>query len=414
MAKAGDLMRRGLLKLGGPSSGTLRMQGNRLTKVLVGDIVVEEIKELLNTDKSTKEGPGRPARPLQKVIKSWVFRQVLFSENIIEEENVALKGFDQIIGKSVSLNSNWLSPARGDDTTGKKLLGWAMGDSAFYAGNSGPEDVQICDLSGISSKAGNTVEIMKCRPAAHYLAYRSRDGRAQPYRWHNDRVRAKIITEKWEESCDLISAWLEGKPYFLLRGPIAGGKAFFSLYGIKSGAVREKIWSESWEYDQNYTITPLDIAGQMNFVSYRSSDGDVQLWRRNSQGGKDIVGYGWGAGYEIVPFKLSGEPHFVAYKSENGSAEIYHWTPDGRRETVRSEKWQEACKLVPFELEGKSYLLMYGPKGTFNDGPGRIFNSKIYVWNADKSRSEALSFNALEDSMAMSFKLDGVPSCHDI
>ncbi len=409
MRKAGDLMKRGLLKLGGPISGTLRMQGNRLTKVLVGDITVEEIKELLATDEVTKAGPGRPSRPLQKVIKSWVFRLVLFSENIIEEENAALKGFDQIIGESISLNSNWFNPARGDEKAGKKPLGWAMAESAFYAGNSGPEYLKICDVSWISSKAGNTVQIAQCRPAAHYLAYRSRDGRAQPYRWDNDRIRESILTEKWEENGDLIPACLQSKPYFLLRGPLADGKASFALYGIKSGAVREKIWSESWEYDPGYAITPLDIGGQMNFVSYRSSDGDVQLWRRNSLGGKDIIGYGWGAGYEIVPFKLNGEPHFVAYKSENGSVEIYYWTPDGRRETIRAEKWHEACKLVPFELEGKSYLLMYGPKGTFNDGPGRIFNSKIYIWNADKSRSESLSFNGLEDSIAMPFKLGGVP-----
>ncbi len=409
MSLAGDLMRRGLLKLGGMSSGTLRMQGNRLTRVLAGDIIIEEIKELLKTDEVTKEGPGRPSRPLQKVIKSWFFRQVLFSENIIEEENVALQGNNQVIGESVSINSNWLSPARGDDTTGKKLLGWSMADSAFYAGNSGLEDVQICDLSRISSKAGNTIDIMKCRPAAHYLAYRSRGGRAQSYRWHNDRVRANIITEKWEENCDLLSALLGGKPHFLLRGPTADGKAPFALYGIKSKAVREMIWSESWEYDPSYAITPLDIGGQMNFVSYRSTDGDVQLWRRNSQGGKDIIGYGWGVGYEIVPFSFNSEPHFVAYKSENGSAEIYHWTSDGKRETVRSEKWKETCKLVPFELEGKSYLLMYGPKGIFNDGPGRLFNSKVYIWNADKSRSEAYSFNRQEDSIVMPFKRAAVP-----
>ncbi|MDD4446978.1 MAG: DUF6519 domain-containing protein [Methanothrix sp.] len=409
MAKAGDLMRRGLLNLGGPISGTLRMQGNRLTKVLVGDIVVEEIEKLLENDEFTKEGPGRPSRPLQKVIKSWAFRQILFSDNIIEEENVAIIGFNQIIGESVSLNSNWLSPARGDDKMGRKLLGWAMADSSFYAGNSGPEYVQICDLSRISSKAGNTIEITRCRPEAHYLAYRSRDGRAQPYRWQNDRIREKIITEKREANCDLLSAWLEGKPHFLLRGPIAGGKAPFSFYGIKSKAVREKIWSESWEYDPSYAITPLDIDSQMNLVSYRSSDGDVQLWRRNSQGGKDIIGYGWGAGYEIVPFKLNEEAHFVAYKSENGSAEVYHWTSDGKRETVRSEKWKESCKLAPFELEGKSYLLMYGPKGIFNDGPGRVFNSKVYIWNADKSRSEAYSFNRQEDSIVMPFNRAAVP-----
>jgi len=409
MAKAGDLMRRSLLKLGGPISGTLRMQGNRLTKVLVGDIVVEEIEKLLEKDEVTKEGPGRPSRPLQKVIKSWVFRQVLFSDNIIEEENFALIGFNQIIGEKVSLNSNWLSPARGDDKTGRKLLGWAMADSSFYTGNSGLGDLQICDLSRISSKAGNTIDITRCRPEAHYLAYRSRDGRAQPYRWHNDRVRAKIITEKWEESCDFLSAFLEGKPHFLLRGPIAGGKAPFSFYGIKSKAVREKIWSECWEYDPSYAITPLDIGSQMNFVSYRSSDGDVQLWRRNSQGGKDIVGYGWGAGYEIVPFKLNGEAHFVAYKSENGSAEVYHWTSVGEREAVRSEKWKESCKLVSFELEGKSYFLMYGPKGIFNDGPGKIFNSRVYIWNADTSRSEAYSFNRSEDSIVIPYKRGAVP-----
>jgi|GEM_PF-733557 len=409
MGKANDLMKSGKLKLGGPISGTLRMQGNRLTKVLVGDIVVEEIKEQIASEKATKEGPGRPARPLRKEIKSWIFRQVLFSDNIIEEENVALEGLNQIIGKSISLNSNWLNPARGDEPNGKKLLGWAMADSAFYTGNSGQEDVQICDLSRISSKAGNTVEIMQCQPAAHHLAYRSRDGRAQAYRWKNDRVRARILTEKWEEKGNLISARLEGKPYFLLRGPVADGKASFALYHLKSGAVREKIWSESWEYDQNYAITPLDIGGQMNFVSYRSSDGDVQLWRRNPKGGKDIVGYGWGTGYEIVPFRLNGEPHFVAYKSENGNAEIYYWKPDGRRETIRSEKWHEACQLVPFELGDRSYLLMYGSKGTFNDGPGRTYNSKVYVWNEDKSRSAVFSFNGLDDSIITPFKWGGEP-----
>ncbi|MDD4653069.1 MAG: hypothetical protein PHQ34_12675, partial [Methanothrix sp.] len=409
MARAAILMQSGMLKMGKDISGTLRMQGNRITRVLAGDTIVNEIKKLLNTDEYSKEGPGRPSKPLQKVIKSWVFRQALFSENIIEEENAALGGFNQIIAESVSLNSNWLSPARGDDTAGKKLLGWTMADCAFYAGNSGLEDVQICDISRMSSKAGNTIEIMKCQPAAHYLAYRPRDGRSQPYRWQSDRIRDKIITDEWEKNCDLLPAQLGGKPHFLLRGPIADGKASFSFCRIKSGAVREKIWSESWEYDPSYSIIPLDIEGQINFVLYRSSDGDVQLWRRNSQGGKDIVGYGWGAGYEIMPFRINGEAHFVAYKSETGSAEIYRWTSDGRRETIRSEKWQEGCKLVPFELGTKSYLLMNGPKGIFNDGPGRTFNSKVYVWNADKSRSEALSFNALEDSTAIIFKLSGAP-----
>jgi|WetSurMetagenome_2_1015567.scaffolds.fasta_scaffold00231_5 hypothetical protein len=409
MARAAILMQSGVLRLGKDISGTLRMQGNRITRVLAGDTIVKEIEKLLNNDEYSKEGPGRPSKPLQKVIKSWAFRQVLFSENIIEEENAALGGLNQIIGESISLNSNWLIPARGDDTAGKKLLGWVMADCAFYAGNSGLEDVQICDISRMSSKAGNTIEIMKCQPAAHYLAYRPRDGRFQPYRWQSDRIRDKVITENWEENCDLLSARLEGKPYFLLRGPVAAGKASFSFYRIKSGAVIEKVWSESWEYDPSYSITPLDIAGQINFVSYRSSDGDVQLWRRNSQGGKDIVGYGWGAGYEIMPFRINGVAHFVAYKSDNGSAEIYRWTSEGRRETVRSEIWQKGCKLVPFELEGKSYLMMYVRKGIINDGPGRTFNTMVYIWSADGSRSPVSAINRMEDSIVIPYRRGAIP-----
>lgn len=64
---------------------------------------------------------------------------------------------------------------------------------------------------------------------------------------------------------------------------------------------------------------------------------------------------------------------------------------------MRSESWQKGCRLACFELEGKTYLLMYGPKGTFKEGKIE-YNSKLYVWNDDLSRSDVLSFNRLEDS----------------
>ena len=416
MAKAADLMKCGQLKLGGTITGTLRMQGNRLTKVLAGDAVVKEIKELLETDKFTKEGPGRPSMPLQKVIKSWVFRQVLFSENIIEEENVALKGFNQIIGESVSLNSNWLMPASNDDTPGKKLLAWAMAESAFYTGNSGPEEVQICDISQTGSKAGNTIEIMECQPPAYHLAYRDSDGWAQISSWEDEWRRKIIRTERWEAESDIIPAVLETGPHFLMLGPVAEGKANFSLYRLKAGedkekkstVERERIWSESWEFDTDYSITPMDIGGQLNLVSYRSSDGDVQLWRRNAGGGKEVIGYGWGPGYELMPFKVNTEPYFVAYNQKSGSAELYKWTSAGKREAVRSESWQKGCSLASFELEGKTYLLMYGPKGTFIEGKTG-YNSRLYVWNDDLSRSDVLLFNRLEDSTVIPFRLGGAP-----
>lgn len=428
MGKASYLMMHGLLKLGGPASGTLRMLGNRLTRVLAGDILVKEIRELLGAERIPSRRKGRSAKPAGQLtgeINNWVFRQVLFSGNIFEEENVALENFspgsNQIIGKEVSLNSNWLMPARGDDTPGKKLLGWAMADRAFYTGNSGPEEVEVCDISRTGGKAGNTIKIMVCQPAAYHLAYRDSDAWAQIRRWEDEWRRRIIRTERWEEGCSIIPATLNSAPHFLMRGPTSEGNASFSLYRLKAGLDKEKkatvdrdrIWSESWQYDPGYSLTPLDIGGQLNLVAYRPSDGDVQLWRRNPAGGKEVIGYGWGPGYEIVPFNIKGEPHFVAYSSESGSAELYRWTSDGRRETMKSEVWQKGCRLATFEMEGsdkvlRPYLLMYGPKGIFNDGPGRIFNSKLYVWNDDKTRSEVHSHNRLEDSRVMPFKLGGL------
>jgi hypothetical protein len=422
MGKARYLMRHGLLKLGGPASGTLRMLGNRLTRVLAGDTLVKEIRDLLVAEKLPAKTQRRSAKSAgqQEEINNWVFRQVLFSGNIIEEENVALENFNpgsnQIIGKSISMSSNWLMPARGDDAPGKKLLAWAMAESAFYAGNSGPEEVQICDISRTGSKAGNTIEIMECQPAAYHLAYRDSDGWAQISRWDNEWIRRIIRTEKWEVGADIIPAVLEAGPHFLMRGPAAEGKANFSLYRLKAGVDKEKkstvekegIWSESWEFDKDYSITPMDIGGQLNLVSYRPSDGDVQLWRRNPKGGKDIIGYGWGPGYELMTFKVKTEPYFVAYNQGSGSAELYHWTSAGKREAVRSESWQKGCHLASFELEGKTYLLMYGPKGTFIEGKTG-YNSRLYVWNDDLSRSDVLLFNRLEDSTVIPFRLGGVP-----
>jgi len=428
MGKASYLMKHGLLKLGGPASGTLRMLGNRLTRVLAGDILVKEIKELLDAERIPARRKGRSAKPAgqpTEEINNWIFRQVLFSGNIFEEENVALENFspgsNQIIGKEVSLNSNWLMPARGDDTPGKKLLAWAMADRAFYTGNSGPEEVEVCDISRTGGKAGNTIKIMECQPPAYHLAYRDSDGWAQIRRWEDEWRRRIIRTEKWEVGSDVIPAILNSAPHFLMRGPTSEGNASFSLYRLKAGldeekkatVDRERIWLESWQYDPGYSLTPLDIGGQLNLVAYRPSDGDVQLWRRNPAGGKDVIGYGWGPGYEIVPFNIRGEPHFVAYSSGSGSAELYRWTSDGRRETMMSEVWQMGCRLATFEMEGsdkvlRPYLLMSGPKGIFNDGPGRVFNSKLYVWNDDKTRSEVFSFNRLEDSRVMPFKLGGL------
>lgn len=435
MGRANDLMRHGLLKLGGLASGTLRMEGNRLTRVLAGDILVEELKELLKAEKakaSRSRSSAKPAGMLMPArasrvmeINSWMFRQVLFSGNIIEEENVALEnfnpGFNQIVGKSISMNSNWLMQARGDDNPGKKLLAWAMAESAFYVGNSGPEEVQICDISRTGGKAGNTIEIVECQPAAYHLAYRDSDGWAQISCWEDEWLRRIISTESWEPGCSIVPTTLNALPHILMRGPTSEGNASFSFYRLKAGldkekkatVDRERIWSENWQYDPGYSLTPQDIGGLLNLVAYRPSDGDVQLWRRNPAGGKEVIGYGWGPGYEIVPFNIIGEPHFVAYSSGSGSAELYRWTSDGRRETVRSEVWQKGCRLATFEMEGpdkvlRPYLLMYGPKGIFNDGPGRVFNSKLYVWNDDKTRSEVHSHNRIEDSRAMPFKLGGL------
>lgn len=435
MGRANDLMRHGMLKLGGPASGTLRLEGNRLTRVLAGDILVEEIKELLKTEASTASQsrksivpagiplPPRASRVME--INSWVFRQVFLSDNIIEEENVALENFNpgsnQIVGMSISMNSNWLMRARGDDTPGKKLIAWAMAESAFYTGNSGPEELQICDISSIGGKAGNTIEIVQCQPAPYHLSYRDSDGWAQISRWENEWIRRIIRTERWEAGCNVIFAALNAVPHILMRGPAAGGEASFSLYRLKAGAdreknatvEREKIWSEPWQYDPSYSLTPLEIGEQLNLVSYRASDGDIQLWRRNPGGGKDVIGYGWGPGYVLMPFKVNGEPYFIAYSQKSGSAEIYHWAADGRRETVRSETWQPGCRLAGFELEDsdkilRSYLLMYGPKGTFKEGKTE-YNSKLYVWSKEMIRSDVLLFNRMEDSTVTPFRRGGVP-----
>lgn len=422
MGKASYLMRHGLLKLGGPASGTLRMLGNRLTRVLAGDILVEEIQELLKAEKVPARRKGRTAKPagqLAAEINSWVFRQVLFSGNIIEEENVALETFNpgsnQIIGKNVSLNSNWLMPASNNDTPGKKLLAWTVAESAFYTGNSGPEEVQICDISRTGGKAGNTIEIMECQPLAYHLAYRKSDGWAQISRWE-DEWRRIIRTERWEAGGDMIPATLNSAPHFLMRGPASEGKASFSLYRLKAGVdkdkkatiERESIWSESWQYDPGYYLTPQDIGGQLNLVAYKLSDGDVQLWRRNPGGGKEVIGYGWGPGYELMPFKVKGGSYFVAYNQGSGSAELYHWTSAGKREAIRSEIWQTSCRLAGFELEGKTYLLMYGPAGTFTEGKAK-YNSRLYVWNDDLSQSHVLLFNRLENSTVIPFRLGEKP-----
>lgn len=420
MGKASYLMRHGLLKLA--ASGTLRMVGNRLTRVLAGDALVKKIKELLEAEKIPARRKGRSAKPagqLPAEIENWVFRQVLFSGNIIEEENVALEKFNprsnQIIGKNVSLNSNWLMPASNDDTPGKKLLAWAMAESAFYTGNSGPEEVQICDISRTGSKAGNTIEIMECQPPAYHLAYRNTDGWAQISRWEGE-WRRIIRTEKWEVGGDITPANLNSAPHFLMRGQASEGKADISLYRLRAGVdkekqatiERERIWSESWQYDPGYSLTPQDIGGQLNLVAYRLTDGDVQLWRRNPAGGKDIIGYGWGPGYELMPFKVKGESYFVAYNQGSGSADLYHWTSAGKREATRSETWQTGCRLASFELEGKTYLLMYGPIGTFTEKKNQ-YNSRLYVWNDDLSRSDVLLFNRLENSTVIPFRLGGKP-----
>jgi hypothetical protein len=144
-------------------------------------------------------------------------------------------------------------------------------------------------------------------------------------------------------------------------------------------------------------------------VAYRPEDGNVQLWRRNSDGSKMVLGSGWGPGYELLPFNLKGVPHFVAYRAADGSAQVYCWRADGRRETVVSEKWHEDCLLMPFELGGESYLVMYRPDSVFPGGAGRDHNMKVYRWNSDGTRDEVKPIKWSEKSVLLPFSLGGEP-----
>jgi len=409
-----DMMKTGRLEFGGPVSGTLRLHGNRLTRILAGDLVVEEIKGLLENEneagkKETKVTKTSGSTQI-KDIDSWVFRQVFASENVVEEENVVLEGQNQIVAKNVSLNSNWFNLARNDsEPTDGKRLGWVIADSAFYTGNSGREEIQICDVSRVSEKAGNTVSIIECQPASYYLAYRPEAGNALLYRWNLEGGRRNVLSERWDKTWTFTPFELNSAPHFLARRPEGEGTAAFALFRWISPGAREKIWSETWECEQDRTTTPIEIDGEAHFVAYRPDDGNVQLWRRNSDGSKMVLGSGWGPGYELLPFNLKGVPHFVAYRSADGSAQVYRWRSDGRRDTVRSEKWYEECVLMPFELGGESYLVMYRPKSVFEEGAGRDHTLKVYRWNADGTREEVSRFNWSKDCLLMPFYLGGVP-----
>ncbi len=417
LARVLDLMKTGRLEFDGPVSGTLRLQGNRLTRIVAGDLVVEEIKGFLENEneagkKETKETKGTKTPGIAQIreIESWVFRQVFASDNVVEEENVVLEGQNQIVAKNVSLNSNWFNLARNDsEPSDGKRLGWVIADSAFYSGNSGREEIQICNISRVSERAGNTVSIIECRPASYHLAYRPEDGKALVYRWNLEGGRRAVLSETWEPSWAFAPFELNSEPHFLARRPEATGTAAFALYRWISPGAREKIWSESWECEPNRTTTPIEIDGEAYMVAYRSEDGNVQLWRRNSDGSKIVLGSGWGPGRELLPFDLKGEPHFVAYRGADGSAQVYRWRADGRRDTVRSEKWHEDCLLMPFELGGESYLVMYRPSSVFPGGAGRDHNMKVYRWNADGTRDEVSQFKWSEKSVLLPFSLGGVP-----
>ena len=411
LAGALDLMKTGRLEFSGPVCGTLRLFGNRLTRILAEDIVVEEVKGLLKDENNVEKGArkGEISSRIKK-IDSWVFRQILAADNVVEEENVVFEGQNQIIAKNVSLNSNWFNLARNDpETTSGKRLGWVLADAAFYTGNSGREEIEICNISRASEKAGNTVSIVECRPAYYYLAYRAEDGRALVRRWNLDGSRRAVVSETWEKNWGLAPFELNSAPHLLARRIDGEGMATLALYKWVPPGRRENLWSATWECEPDRTTTPIEIDGGGYIVAYRPGDGNVQLWRRNPDGSKKVLGSGWGPGYNLVPFNLKGVPHFVAYRPEDGSAEVYRWGADGRRETVASEKWHEDCLLLPFELEGSSYLVMYRPNGVFPGGTGRDHTMKVYRWNPDGTREEVSWFNWSKESVLIPFDLGGAP-----
>lgn len=111
------LAREGQLSFTG--SSTLQMQGNRLTRILVSDDLLQKIEHLLSKDEDQNL-----SLPLEGV-----YRTIQFSENLIES------GHNQWIGAQVSFLSNTFNIVAGAQYGSG---GSAISQSIIFVGNHGP------------------------------------------------------------------------------------------------------------------------------------------------------------------------------------------------------------------------------------------------------------------------------------
>lgn len=251
-----------------------------------------------------------------------------------------------------------------------------------------PEYVMAASNQGILRRQPRNQEVPglpEVKPQSYLLKYSPGGAPSFEY-WDQDgnflhNAWTGVPGGDWAGNLTFIPFLLNKEPHFLTYNAATSA---YVLYLFQGNA--DPLLVQQGNFTNGLQLMPFEMSGATYMVQYKSTTGDTQLIKWESDGtttNQWAAAQNWGTGYELVPMIIGQVPMFLRYKPADGEVMLRRWRVDLTAVNVWAavKTWDADRKLMPFQLnfapkENQNFTLTYANDGSY----------KVYDWNGTSPR----------------------------